>query len=442
MSIEQKIAALLEESAKLKLLEAEEVEAEEVEAEEVEAEEVEEVEAEEEFTLEDYTGEELEDFMMSEDFEQLDELSKAALGSYMRAAKDDRTSKKSVADEAGGYSKNALARQKAARATASYNKKSAKYHKDKGNYTSDPEDKIDHAITHAERVSARKAATKAALAHRDDVQSHANDKRVYDTFADRRTKGLTLAAKKILTKEEFDVQEDVDALLFGEDLSEEFKVKAATIFEAAVMARVNAEVATLEEAFESRLVEQAELDKEEIIEKVDGYLGYVVEQWMSDNEIAIENGLKSEIFEGFVKGLKTLFQEHYIEVPEERFDVVGDLQEQVDFLEAKLDDSLAQNVQMMKELNEMTRNSVTGEFCSDMTDTEVEKFTALAEELVYEDAENFASKLQIIKENYFGKKPLVHVESVVTDSPVHLNEETKHVDANVARYLETFNRIK
>ena len=242
--------------------------------------------------------------------------------------------------------------------------------------------------------------------------------------------------------EEFSVQEDVDALLFGEDLTEEFKVKAATIFEAAVMSRVNAEVATLEEAFEARLVEQAILDKEEIIEKVDGYLGYVVEQWMSDNEIAIENGLKSDILEGFVDGLKTLFTEHYIEVPEERFDVVGDLQEQVEFLESKLDESLVQNVQMMKELNEKTRDAVTGDFCSDMTDTEVEKFTALAEELAYEDAENFASKLQIIKENYFGKKPLTQVESVVTDSPVQLNEETKHVDANVARYLETFNRLK
>ena len=249
-------------------------------------------------------------------------------------------------------------------------------------------------------------------------------------------------SKKKEKKESIDVQEDVDALLFGEDLTEEFKVKAATIFEAAVMSRVNAEVATLEEAFEARLVEQAILDKEEIIEKVDGYLGYVVEQWMSDNEIAIENGLKSDILEGFVDGLKTLFVEHYIEVPEERFDIVGDLQEQVEFLESKLDESLVQNVQMMKELNEKTRDAVTGDFCSDMTDTEVEKFTALAEELAYEDAENFASKLQIIKENYFGKKPLTQVESVVTDSPVQLNEETKHVDANVARYLETFNRLK
>ena len=243
-------------------------------------------------------------------------------------------------------------------------------------------------------------------------------------------------------KKTIDVQEDVDALLFGEELDEEFKVKAATIFEAAVMTRVNAEVASLEEAFELRLDEQAKLDKEEIIEKVDGYLGYVVEQWMSDNEIALENGLKSDILEGFVDGMKTLFTEHYIEVPEDRFDIVGDLQEQVNFLETKLDESLESNVSMSKDLNEMARVSITAEYCSAMTDTEVEKFTALAEELVYDSAETYASKLQIIKENYFSKKPTVLVESVVTDSPVQLTEETAHIDSNVARYLETFNRIK
>lgn len=243
--------------------------------------------------------------------------------------------------------------------------------------------------------------------------------------------------------EDIDVQEDVDALLFGEDLTEEFKVKAATIFEAAVMSRVNAEVATLEEAFEARLVEEAELAKEGIIEKVDGYLDYVVEQWMSDNEVAIENGLKNDIFEGFIQGMKGLFEEHYIEVPEERFDVVGDLQEQVNFLESKLDETLETNVEMAKQLNEMARDSITDEFCSDMTDTEVEKFTALAEELSYEGIDSYTSKLQIIKENYFGKKPAGFVDSVVTDSPVQLTEETNvNIDANVARYLETFNRIK
>ena len=351
MSIEQKIAELLEESAKLKLMEDTTEEVETI--------------SEEEFT------------QLDEEEQALFELSKNTLSSYVKKAKDDNIGNKN-----------------------------------------------------------------ASMEHeRDGSNDGRKQSRYWDNKVEKRNSGITKARSK-LTKEEFDVQEDVDALLFGEDLTEEFKVKAATIFEAAVMARVNAEVETLEEAFEARLVEQAELDKEEIIEKVDGYLGYVVEQWMSDNEIAIENGLKSDILEGFVDGLKTLFVEHYIEVPEERFDIVGDLQEQVEFLESKLDESLEQNVQMMKELNEKTRDAVTSEFCSDMTDTEVEKFTALAEELIYEDADNFASKLQIIKENYFGKKPSTLVESVVTDSPVQLNEETKHIDANVARYLETFNRIK
>ena len=250
-------------------------------------------------------------------------------------------------------------------------------------------------------------------------------------------------SKKKEKKEKMDVQEDVDALLYGEDLTEEFKVKAATIFEAAVMTRVKAETHTLAEAFDARLDEEAELAKEEIIEKVDGYLNFIVEQWMSDNEIAIEKGLKTDILEGFVDGLKTLFQENYIEVPEERFDVVGDLQEQVNFLESKLDESLEQNVSMSKQINEMTRDSVTDSFCESMTDTEVEKFKALAEELSYDSEETYTSKLQVIKENYFNRKPSGNVDSVVTDSPVQLNEQTyTNIDANVAKYLETFNRIK
>lgn len=396
MSIEQKIADLLEESAKLKLME------------EVVAEEL---------TLEDYSVEELEEYMMTEDFEQLDELSKKTLVSYAQKAHPNMNKQIRKADMSGNNSTAGKeAEVKVAARIKGLHSAVGKLGKD--HLSKDITNDVEAASEHGHYAS---------LGHplSSDDKGKASSKKF---------------AKKVA--EDINVQEDVDALLFGEDLTEEFKVKAATIFEAAVMARVNAEVATLEEAFKTSLAEQAEIDKEEIIEKVDGYLGYVVEQWMSDNEIAIENGLKSDILEGFVDGLKTLFVEHYIEVPEERFDVVGDLQEQVEFLESKLDESLEQNVSMMKELNERTRDAVTGDFCSDMTDTEVEKFVALAEELSYEDADNFASKLQIIKENYFGKKPLTKVESVVTDSPVQLNEEAKPIDASVARYLETFNRIK
>ena len=157
----------------------------------------------------------------------------------------------------------------------------------------------------------------------------------------------------------------------------------------------------------------------------------------------IENGLKSDILEGFVSGLKNLFQEHYIEVPDEKLDLVAELQESVYKLESKLDESLESNVTMSKYINYVERNTITEEFCKSMTDTEVEKFKSLAEELSFEDTDTYSSKLQIIKENYFGKKSTAGtVGSIVTDSPVQLTESVQNIDPNVAQYLETFNRIK
>ena len=236
-----------------------------------------------------------------------------------------------------------------------------------------------------------------------------------------------------------DVSEDVAALTNGEELTEEFKTKAATIFEAAVVSRVKQEIAKLDEQFETRLEEQVEVIKEGLIEKVDGYLNYVVEQWMNDNELALENGMKNEILESFVKGMKGLFEQHYIDVPEEKFDVLGELQEQVSTAESKLDEQLAVNVALAKEINEMKRVSAIGEFAVDMADTDAEKFRGLAEELAFEDAESFKTKLQTIKENYFGKKQTTVVESVVTNEPVMITEESE-VSGPMAQYLRAINR--
>jgi methyltransferase-like protein len=232
-----------------------------------------------------------------------------------------------------------------------------------------------------------------------------------------------------------DVSEDVAALINGEELTEEFKTKAATIFEAAVLTRVKAEVAKIEEQFESKLAEQVEEVKEGLVEKVDGYLNYVVEQWMTDNELALENGMKTDIMESFIAGMKTLFQEHYIEVPAEKYDLVGELEEEVETTKSKLDEQLASNVELTKQINEMKRVSSIGEFCADLADTDAEKFKGLAEELAYEDADSFKTKLQTIKENYFGKKATVDVKSPVSDEPVHLEEDTKTVDPVMAQYL-------
>lgn len=233
-----------------------------------------------------------------------------------------------------------------------------------------------------------------------------------------------------------DVKEDVAALVNGEDLSEEFKAKASTIFEAAIVSRVKQEVAKLEEEFEAKLEEAVAESKEGLVEKVDGYLNYVVEQWIAQNEIALEHGMKSEILEGFVGGLKGLFEEHYIDIPEEKFDVLGALEAETEELKAKLDEQVAANVELNKVINESTRDEIVKTAAANMTETEKEKFFGLAEELAFEDSESFEKKVQTIRENYFNGKTSTTVESVVTDSPVEeLTEDAKPVDPQMARYL-------
>ena len=239
------------------------------------------------------------------------------------------------------------------------------------------------------------------------------------------------------------VKEDIDALMNGEELSEDFKAKATTIFEAAVMTRVKAETARLEESYESKLQEEVESIKEGLVEKVDGYLGYIVEQWVQENELALESGMKSEVMESFVEGMKSLFAEHYIEVPEERFDILGDMQEQLETLEAKLNEQLEKNVEMAKEINEAKRIASIEESTAGLTDTDAEKFKALAEEISYESAEAFSTKLQTIRENYFGgKKVIAEVKSVVTDTPVETLNETAPIDPSVKRYLSALDKLK
>lgn len=247
--------------------------------------------------------------------------------------------------------------------------------------------------------------------------------------------------EKKMKKEEisFDVKEDVAALTEGEELSEEFKQKAETIFEAAVVARVKAETARIEEEFETRLNEQVEKNVEGLVEQVDGYLGYVAEQWIENNELALERGMKSEILEGFVEGLKGLFEQHYIDVPEERYDVLGQMEEKVEELEDKLNEQVKKNIEAQKVISEHQRKEILDNAKEGLTDTEVEKLMGLAEELAFDDADTFTKKVQTIRESYFTNKAKsgTIVESVITDEPVEeLTEEFKKpVDPKMAAYM-------
>ena len=223
------------------------------------------------------------------------------------------------------------------------------------------------------------------------------------------------------------VKEDMDALFNGEELTEEFKEKATTIYEAAVMVRVNEEVARIEAEFEAKLEEAVAQNTEGLVEKVDGYLGYIAEQWMEQNEIALERGIKSEILESFVAGMKSLFEEHYIDVPEEKYDLLGEMEEKLAAAEAKLDEQLAANVELTKSISEAKRSEIVKQIAEGLTDIEVEKFQGLVEELSFEDAETFEAKVKTIRENYFTQKQTTIVESVVTDSPVEVITEEKKV---------------
>lgn len=238
------------------------------------------------------------------------------------------------------------------------------------------------------------------------------------------------------------VKEDMDALFTGEELTEEFKEKATTIFEAAVMVRVKDEVARLEEEFAAKLEEATAQQIEGLVEQVDGYLGYIAEQWIAQNELALEHGMKSEILEGFVAGLKGLFQEHYIDIPDEKFDVLGEMESKIEELETKLNEQVTANVELNKTVGEMKRTEIVEAACEGLADTEVEKFKGLAEELAYEDVESFKQKVQTIRESYFTTKAQADVASVVTDTPVETLVEEKKVDPTMAKYLAALNQFK
>ena len=206
-----------------------------------------------------------------------------------------------------------------------------------------------------------------------------------------------------MKKEEVD--EHMNALVAGQDdLSEEFKTKAATVFESAVNSKVKEIAETMEADVQTNYEQDIAKAKEELTEKVDSYLSYVVEEWMKENEIALERGIKGEIAEDFISGLKKLFAEHYIDVPDEKYNVLEDQASKIEELEKKLNEQIEKNVELNKDNAEKSRKEIMAEVAGDLADTAKEKFAKLAEEIEWSDAESFKKKCETIKESYFGKK--------------------------------------
>jgi len=250
--------------------------------------------------------------------------------------------------------------------------------------------------------------------------------------------------KKMMKKEKMkeQMEQDVDALLSGENLSEEFKEKATTIFEAAVIARTQAVMEDIEQALFEEFEVAVEEIKEDLATKLDDYINYMAEEWIKDNELAIEKGLRAEIVESFINGMKDLFEAHYIDIPEEKVDVVEELTAKVQELEASLNEQIQSAVDMKKELNESKKTEAIHAVCEGLTQTQVEKMKSLAEGVEFTTDEEFADKLVTLRESYFN-------EPINTSGSSALNEEviieddkkpTGYVDAEIAQYAQTISK--
>ncbi len=244
--------------------------------------------------------------------------------------------------------------------------------------------------------------------------------------------------KEALDIDSIDVTDDVNALVEGEDLSEEFTAKATTIFEAAVKSKLRSEVERLGVEKTQEVAEEVETFKSELTEKVDSYLDYVVKEWMQENELAIDRGLKGEIAEDFITGLKALFEEHYIDVPDEKYDILEGQAQKIEDLEAKLNETIEKMTDMNKEKSSLVREQVIAKVSTDLAETEKEKFEGLVEDVEFNGEEDFTAKLNTLKENYFPKS----VATQTLEEEVETENQEVDVSGAMAAYMSAIQKSK
>lgn len=263
------------------------------------------------------------------------------------------------------------------------------------------------------------------------------------------------SSKGNVQKEESETEEEVVSeeeklntdigSIFGSDISEEFKAKATSIFEAAVIARVNDEMERISAKLQEENQAELETFKEGLVDKIDSYLNYVVENWMTENQLAVEQGLRTEIAEDFIRGMKSLFKEHYVEVPEEKYDVMAELQSKSDDLQSKLDESMTQAIELAKEVEKLKADRVVQEESKGLADTEVEKFKRLVEGIDFESEELYREKLTVVRENYFptNRQTLTEELAPASNTLIESVEDSKPIvedNSLISEYARALSR--
>ena len=237
------------------------------------------------------------------------------------------------------------------------------------------------------------------------------------------------------------IEEDVNALLSGEDLSEEFKEKAKTIFEASINAKITDIENQLNEEYNKKLTEEVESIKVELTERTDAYLEYVADEWMKENALAVERGIKTEMTESFMEGMKKLFEEHYVTLPEDKYDVLENMVDKLDEMETKLNEQIEKNVALNQKLGESTAQTIINNVAEGLAVSQKEKLQSLAESVEFESEESYRGKIETLKESYFGQKKT----TTTTSAPQELKEEAAHVEpatGAMAAYLDALGRMK
>lgn len=229
-------------------------------------------------------------------------------------------------------------------------------------------------------------------------------------------------SEEVSSEMSIDVKDDVEALLRGEEFSEEFKFKASTIFEAAVKSKIVEEIEKLEKVYEEKMQGELEEIKESLETKVEAHIQYVSDQWLVENQLAIDNGLRNELSEEFILGLKGLFEQHYVEIPEDKYDVLGEMSETLDKMEEKLNEQIDINVELNQTVGNYIKNGIIAEISEGLAQTQKEKLTSLAEGVEFVSEESYREKIVTIKENYFPKSQVSSTEDLVEKTQV-ISEE-------------------